>query len=236
MKKIKEINSHSGLRNRVAAMRFLVPVVLALILIACSGGGSGESGGGDPAAIGSVNVSFDEGRSGYVLLTSGGGYTAYHTDDASSNHTDDITAGDGVFGQSERGFLSFNFTVPQEMQEVLSATLFVHVDRYANEPYDSLGGELNVYGVTYGGLDGLDYLSAPEEGKIVISTDKDNVDEWLSVDVTTAVKNDWSGGASRTQFMLRFPDANDGDINPDRIFLNGDESSSDYPYLRIEYR
>jgi hypothetical protein len=213
----------------------LIGVLAGLSIIGCAGagaGGSGSSGGPTNTAT----LQFDEGRSGWVLLNSGGGTTVYSTDDASSNDTRNISAGDGPFGQVDRGFLSFAFDFAETPSEIASATLHVYVDRYANDPYAALGGQLEVYGVDYGDLDGSDYYAAPGEGAFVLSTSTDDEDSWISVEVTAAVKNDWAGGKSRSQFILRFPTANDGDAIPERISINADESGTKAPYLTVGYR
>jgi hypothetical protein len=219
--------------KKIELPRVIIGVLAAaglfVLLAGCDGAGAG--GTAHTAKLG-----FDEGRSGYVLLTSGGGTTVYSTDDAASNHTYNISAGDGFSGQVERAFLSFGFDFSQAPTEIVSARLHVYVNRYANDPYAALGGQLEVYGVDYGTLDGSDYYTATAEGAFILSTSTDNEDSWISVDVTVVVQNDWTNGESRSQFMLRFPDDNNGDVNPDRIFIDADESGTNAPYLTVEYR
>ncbi|HMA77767.1 MAG TPA: DNRLRE domain-containing protein [Candidatus Paceibacterota bacterium] len=220
--------------KRVIKTAVFGALVAAAVFTMLTGCGSAGAGGG--TTTNKATLGFDEGRSGWILLNSGGGRTVYSTDDSASNHTYEISAGDGVFGQVDRGFMSFGFDFAQAPSEIVSASLHVYVNRYANDPYAALGGQLEVYGVDYGDLDGNDYYTSLGEGAFVLSTSTDNEDNWISVEVTAAVKNDWSNGESRTQFIFRFPDNNNGDSNPDRIFMNADESDTKAPYLTVEYR
>ena len=214
---------------KTALFGALIMAGVIALLAGCESAGAG-------APTNTATLEFDEGRSGWILLTSGGGTTVYSTDDSASNHTYEISAGDGAFGQVDRGFMSFSFGFAQAPTEIVSATLHVYVNRYAYDPYAALGGQLEVYGVDYGNLNGSDYYTALGEGAFILSTSTDNEDSWISVDVTAAVKNDWTNGESRSQFILRFPDDNNGDSNPDRIFMNADESDTKAPYLTVEYR
>ncbi|NBF40275.1 MAG: DNRLRE domain-containing protein [Spirochaetes bacterium] len=220
--------------NKARFAALAVAGFLAL-LIGCDSTAVG-SGSGNGSSTNTATFKFDESRSGWILLTSGGGTTVYSTDDSAANHTRKISAGDGFSGQVDRGFMSFDLDFAQGPSEIVSATLHVYVNRYAKDPYAALGGQLEVYGADYGNLNGSDYYTALGEGEFVLSTSTDDADSWISADVTAAVRNDWNNGEPRSQFVFRFPDDNNGDLNPDRIFMNADESGTEAPYLAVEYR
>lgn len=134
-----------------------------------------------------------------------------------------------------QSLLSFNLPSISSAN-IISAFLKIYYVSYLNGPFNF--GNLLYEHITsdYTPIDGGDYkaYSAITPTGIFI-TSAQSTDTWVTVDVTSLVKNDLSNGRSKSQYRLYFAaDSNNNNAWDYCTFYSAD-SPINKPYLEITY-
>jgi len=226
-------------QRTVILTKLALPAVLLIVfLVSCAG--PGTNGGGDASGGPSgtaVKLDFDETNSGYILKGTTGSFFLRSTDDTYSGTTvTTLYVGDAAFGQSERAFLSFDLDLPSDATEILSARLYLYPNFYTSiDPFPDLG-DLQANSVDYGSFAANDYYTTVTGGPWTLATSVDSEKTWISADVSSAVRSDWSSPGNTTQFRIAFETENDGDNAVENVRIEGDENDPNAPYLEVVYR
>ncbi|MGH7701129.1 MAG: hypothetical protein ACREMJ_11510 [Gemmatimonadales bacterium] len=152
-----------------------------------------------------------------------------------------VIVGDVVVGgvsRGHRGFYSFDISVIPSGSTVTSATLRLYQFNFAGSPYAELGNVVVDhldYGATIGGLE--DYsATAFVSGMGPLSTN--TTVEYKTLGVTARVQADVAAGRTRSQYRLRFSNAdfsNDGSADFVQ-FSDAEFFTADVPQLVVKYR
>lgn len=164
----------------------LAPVLVALVVWGCGGGGSAV-----PSP--SIHLPGVVSQDGFVT-----------NDGIADNVASGPVVGDfeSLFpGRLYRQFFSFNRNVLPAGATVVSATLYVYQAAVLGNPYDDLGDVVVDY-LDYGSLDAGDYDLTPIESGIGTISDNPLL-EWKTLDVTTQTQ-DAIGAGRNPQFRFRF--------------------------------
>lgn len=148
-----------------------------------------------------------------------------------------IAVGDNG-AEGRRGFVRFSLAGIPAGAEIVSAVLHLAQADVTGAPYASLG-TMRVDHMDLGvGLDGGDYLAAAFVSDIgTLSTNA--VLDVKSLDVTSRVAADLLAGRTTSDYRLRFPIQNDGDVAVDSAHMEDMENnkgSGQAPLLTITYK
>jgi hypothetical protein len=152
-----------------------------------------------------------------------------------------FTAGDTAANLYNQGYLSFGLTLPgvtagtEAQTKIVTATLQITQTSTAGTPFTSLGA-LRFEHVYYGPTLETDDVNSPVLSAVT-TTDTSAV---KSVSATTAVTDDWTNRATRTnrsQYRVRFTTNTDADNGADNcVFATGDATTAaNRPTLTVTY-
>lgn len=162
-------------------------------------------------------------------------------------YEEDILVGDAADNTSSRGFLSFDLSsVPAEVAgtQVLKAELSAYYWSYSigglGTPYTTLGGQINLEHVSYGGtLVGSAY-DTPTLSDLGLFTKFETPFGHVAKNVLGAVQDDLAKRGERgerSQYRLRFPQETDNDSANDSVEFRAGEAWSEQkqPLLKLTY-
>ncbi len=155
---------------------------------------------------------------------------------------DHIWVGDRDTNRCVYGYFSFALTgLPEDLEEVYDARFFAYATGVEGTPYNDLGGWLLLDHVDYGdSLDGSDFdlapLSDPDNNPETLQASDGWSTGWFVVgNLQRWLQGDLDAGRNRIQLRYRFADCTDGDGSHDTLHLTSAESSSNQPYLEVDY-
>jgi len=187
----------------------LVALVTALALLPACGGGGTSTPGPDPTQ--SLTILGDASRDGYVEITGGAFALAGSAGSQPSKIGDD-----GGFSPSTRQFFSFDLPTLPAGATIQSATLRILQESVSGAPYTQISGStgLPTHGVVtvdhlvYDVLDSSDFNLAPLTPNIGTLSTTTTI-EVKTLVVTTQVLADRAAARTRSQFRVRWANADD---------------------------